>query len=174
MIVCPVCDHAQPQGGECEVCGKRLVTGPAGIPPVAPVEGLELTRHPDAAAAATGVERLGELEPTAFAAAGDVAPEPVALEATRVAPVDVAVEPAPDVERLADGLPDDAPTDVPLFPVCRYCRTEAMPGERVCARCGMRLPDLGAPAPAEGAPARRCGCGAMVRGALCPSCGARG
>ena len=169
MIACPVCDHPQAQGTECEVCGKRLVEGPAGIPAVAPLEGLELTRQPGVDAPP---ERLGELEPTALPAGADAPPEAMPLEATRVDPVDVAVEPVPDVERIADGIPVDARTEVPLFVTCRYCRTEAMPDERVCARCGMRLPDFGGPIPEEATP-RQCGCGAIVRGTVCPSCGAR-
>ncbi len=170
MIVCPVCEHAQPQGGECEMCGKRLVEGPAGIPAVAPLEGLEPTRLGDAEAP---VERMGDMEPTAHAAARDAPPDPVLLEPTRVDPVEVVVEPAPDLERTGDGIPEDARTEVPLFVTCRYCRTEAMPGERVCGRCGMRLPDFGGPAPAQEVAARVCGCGAVVRGTTCPSCGAR-
>ncbi len=172
MIVCPVCEHSQAEGAECEVCGKRLVEGPAGIPVVPPIEGLEPTSAGDVDAP---VERVGELEPTALAAGPDAPVEPVLLEATRMAPVEVAVEATPDVERIGDAIPDDAATEVPLFVTCRYCRTEAMPGERVCARCGMRLPDFGGPAAAGREPEQRvCGCGAIVRGTgMCPSCGAR-
>ncbi len=170
MIVCPVCEHQQAQGSECELCGKKLVHGPAGIPAVAPLEGLELTRHGDVDAP---VESIGELEPTALQGGVDAAPDPVPIEATRLDPVDVTVEPAPDIERIADEIPDDAPTEVPLFVTCRYCRTEAMPGERVCGRCGMRLPDYGGPAASREPPPRQCGCGALVSGVLCPVCGAR-
>ncbi len=171
MIVCPVCEHPQGQGPECEVCGRRLVEGPAGIPAVAPLAGLEPTRQPDVDVPA---ERLGGLEPTALPAGADAAPQPVPLEPTRIEPVEVVVEAAPGVERVGDGIPDDARTEVPLFVTCRYCRTEAMPGERVCARCGMRLPDFGGPIPEAATSDRQCGCGAIVRGGgLCPSCGAR-
>jgi hypothetical protein len=170
MIVCPVCEHQQAQGGECDMCGKRLSDGLATVPAVAAMEGLERTRLDDVDAP---VERLDELEPTALRRGADAAPEPVPLEATRAEPVEVTVEPTPDLERIEDGIPDDAPTEVPLFVTCRYCRTEAMPGERVCARCGMRLPDYGGPPPTAEVPARQCGCGATVRGALCPACGAR-
>jgi len=170
MIVCPVCEHPQPQGEECEVCGKRLVEGPGGIPAVAALDGLELTRQPDVDAPA---ESLAELEPTSLPGGGDAPPEAVPLEQTRIDPVDVAVEPVPDVERHGDGIPEDPRTEVPLFPVCRFCRTEAMPEERVCARCGMRLPDYFGPNPDSEPQGRRCGCGALVRGEVCPACGAR-
>ncbi len=173
MIVCPVCEHAQAetQGAECEVCGKKLLFGAAGIPSVPAVDGLEPTRHADVDAAA---ERLGELEPTAHAPGTIVALDaPVEIEATRTAPVEVEVDETPDVERTGDDIPVDAPTEVPLFVTCRYCRTEAMPGERVCGRCGMRLPEFGARAWSAEPPARICGCGATVRGSLCPACGAR-
>jgi hypothetical protein len=171
MIVCPVCEHAQPQGAECEVCGKRLLSGPDAIPGVAPVEGLEPTLH--AAASGGAVGTLAELEPTGHAAAeagDDPTPD---VEQTRTTPVDVDVVPTPDVERTDAGIPGDAPTAVPPFVTCRYCRTPAMPGERICGRCGMRLPSFEA-ASAEAPPAAlRCSCGAVVTQALCPVCGAR-
>jgi hypothetical protein len=171
MIVCPVCEHPQAQGAECEVCGKRLVEGPGGIPAVATLDALEPTRQPEVDVPA---ERLGELEPTAFAIGVDVAPDPVPIEATRLDPVDVTVEATPDVERIADGIPDDPRTEVPLFVTCRYCRTDAMPGDHVCGRCGMRLPDYGGPRRDDSAAPRQCGCGNLVRaGAMCPACGAR-
>jgi hypothetical protein len=170
MIVCPVCEHPQPEGAECEVCGRRLVEGPGGIPAVAPLDGLEPTH---ALAVDVAPELLAELDPTALPAGVDAAPDPVPLEATRIEPVEVAVEPAPDVERIGDGLPEDVRTEVPLFATCRFCLAEAMPDERVCARCGMRLPDFGGARPDRDPPGRRCGCGNFVPGAVCAACGAR-
>lgn len=170
MIVCPVCEHAQAQGAECEVCGKRLLSGPAAIPFVPPVEGLEPTRHADVDASAP---LLPELEPTR-AAGVDVAEDPAPdLDPGRAAPVDVADDPVPDLERTQDGVPDDGPTAVPAIATCRYCRTPAAPGERVCGRCGMRLPLFEERADEEPPPPRLCGCGAAVTGPLCPNCGAR-
>jgi hypothetical protein len=175
MIVCPVCEHQQAQGAECEVCGKRLAAGPSAADlAVPPVEGLEPTGHAPIDVAA---EHVVELEPTLHAAAADAAPDPTPdLEATCTAPVDVEVAPTPDVERTA-AAPDDLPTVLPAFVTCRYCRTPAMPGERLCARCGMRLPVVteGAPGPAAAAEVHLCTCGAPLRPGvtLCPSCGAR-
>ena len=180
MIVCPVCEHPQGQGAECEVCGKRLAAGVSAADlAIAAVEGLEPTFHASAAAAPAG-ERVAELEPTrrdaavtAAAPALDVTPD---LEATRAAPVDVAVAPVPDVERTSAGIPDDVPTALPAFVTCRYCRTPAMPGERICGRCGMRLPFAAAGGGAASEEATRlCSCGTALRPGvtLCPNCGAR-
>jgi hypothetical protein len=173
MIVCPVCEHPQANGSECDVCGKRLVAGPSvddlTIPPVA---GLELTLH---APADPAEESLAELEPTLRAGAGDVAEDPTPdLQATRTAPVDVDVEPVPDIERTAPSVPGDLPTAIPEVVTCRYCRTSAIPGERICSRCGMRLPLASQAGPEEEGP-RTCTCGTNVRAgaSLCPSCGAR-
>ncbi len=170
MIVCPVCEHSQAQGAECNVCGKELVQGAAAIEYVPPVDGLEPTRHDDVDA---GSERLGELEPTRHARA-DPTDDPVFdVEGTLAAPVDVVVEPVPGLEPGGGESPGDAPTAIPAFVTCRYCRTPAPPGERVCGRCGMRLPTFETAAGEEGAPPRRCGCGAEIRGSRCPICGSR-
>lgn len=177
MIVCPVCEHQQAQGADCDVCGKRLVAGVSAADLAVPaVEGLEPTLH---AAADAPPSPIVELEPTLHAASGAPAPDVTPdMEPTRAAPVDVVVAPAPDVERTAAEIPGDLPTALPAFTTCRYCRTPAMPGERICARCGMRLPVVpgGGKAVAAEAPAQRvCSCGTVLRpdASLCPSCGAR-
>jgi hypothetical protein len=173
MIVCPVCEHAQAQGTECEVCGRRLARGPSAADlAVPPVLDLEPTSH---APIDAPEQRLPELEATRHAAAAAVAGEPVpGIEATRTAPVDVDAEPVPDVERTSAPIPGDSPTAIPAITVCRYCRTPAAPDERICGRCGMRLPVIVVAGEGEGEPPPRvCTCGTPVRGALCPSCGAR-
>jgi hypothetical protein len=175
MIVCPVCEHAQAQGAECEVCGKKLLHGAAAIPRVPPVEGLEPTHHAPVDADASG-EAVPGLEPTHHGEAADAPAEPVLeLEAGRAAPVDVPSESVPDLERVHEAVPGDARTAIPAFVTCRYCRTPAPAGERVCGRCGMRLPVFAVPAPtpAADAPARLCSCGAPITGARCRACGAR-
>jgi hypothetical protein len=177
MIVCPVCEHPQPSGADCEVCGKRLVAGLSEEDLAIPaVEGLEPTLHAAAGEAADG-GRLPDLEPTPHepgaAVAEDRTPD---LEETRAAPVDVDVAPVPDVERTAAEPADDAPAALPAFPTCRYCRTPAMPGERICGRCGMRLPVAAATEERRDEPALAiCSCGAPLRAgaSLCPRCGAR-
>jgi hypothetical protein len=172
MIVCPVCEHAQAQGTECEVCGKRLARGPSLADLALPqVPDLEPTSH--APIDAPG-ERIAELEPTRHAAARHVPDAMPDLEATCAASVDVAVEPVPDVEPTSAPIPGDTPTALPAVTTCRYCRTPAAAGERICGRCGMRLEVIG-PRARESAAARGrlCTCGTLVRGSLCPTCGAR-
>ncbi|GAO02768.1 hypothetical protein [Anaeromyxobacter sp. PSR-1] len=174
MIVCPVCDHPQALGSECEVCGKRLAVHGVAGDEVPPLDGLEPTLFPAVQAQDDSVPGL---EPTRVGEA-TLPPAPPdglaeALEPTRTAPVEVEVAPTPDVERTGAELPEAERTQLPVFVTCRYCRTPAMPGERLCGRCGMRLPVAGA-APAEAGPAgRRCGCGAWVTSGPCPACGAR-
>ena len=178
MIVCPVCEHQQSQGAECEVCGKKLVHGAAAIPRVAAVEGLEPTGH---AAVDAPPERVPGLEPTGHAAAGEVQGTVPDMESGRAAPVDVEAPTIPGVERVTDGVPGAGPPVIPSMVVCRYCRTTAMPGERICTRCGMRLPSFDGAAAGAGraagagpdAEARICSCGTPVRGSSCPNCGAR-
>jgi hypothetical protein len=145
---------------------------------VAPIEGLEFTALDGAgdAAGAPGGEPMADLEVTRFAEAeAPLLAEVVEdLEQTRVEPVEVADDPTPDVERVLAGLPDDGPSLLPLVLTCRYCRTEAGPGERLCGRCGMRL-ELPAAAASPGALVgpRLCSCGTPVTRPRCPACGAR-
>lgn len=157
MIVCPVCEHAQPPGVECVVCG--MAFGPPGARALGPVErldGLEPTLHAGVSAAS---DTIPDLEPTAAAAVDAVTAVVV-----------------PDLEpTAAAGLPGDGPTPEPMVILCRYCRSPAMPGERICAHCGMRLPVTAATRaqPADAGTLERCGCGVPLSGPLCRSCGAR-
>jgi hypothetical protein len=190
MIVCPVCEHTQPFSGECEVCGKAL--GPAGAGDAESpfmvslsnqerLDGLEPTLHavlrPAQDERTAAPELLAELQPTAAARTGAVsaAPELLAeLEPTAAARTG-AVDPAPVpdlVPTAVADLPGDGPTPQPIAVLCRYCRSPAMPGERICGHCGMRLP-VAAGRPAPTAAPRACSCGLPVSGAVCPGCGAR-
>jgi hypothetical protein len=157
MAICPVCEHAQDEGGECALCGKNLG---------APEEGAPAARMPD-------------LEPTRLEAATPARRETMTdLEPTlhEPAPAAVAAEegPAPWLERTA--LPPvSAPPDLLAVAACRYCRTPASPGDVFCARCGLKLAVYSRPSaePRQG-DVRRCRfCGAAGRGSSCPSCGAR-
>lgn len=179
MIVCPVCEHAQAQGAECEVCGHRLLVHGDAADAVAPMAELEPTAQEDDPF--VFADPLPGFEPTALDDAGAPAPgadAPVPdLEATAAAPVAVAAPILADLEpTAAPPIPGAGRTPAPVVVICRYCRTPALPGERLCGRCGMRLPALaGAATPkAEGEGAARvCGCGMPVAGPLCPACGAR-
>jgi hypothetical protein len=174
VTTCPVCEHPQAAGAECEVCGRALAAFGGVDQPVAPLDGLEPTSLA-AEGSAGDVGLLPELEPTLQPAAGAVAAVPVAeLEPTRAAPVEAPGEPMPDLEPTAAPPSGDGRTELPLFPVCRYCRTPAGPGERLCGRCGMRLQVETGPGPgATLAGPRLCSCGAPVTRSTCPACGAR-
>jgi hypothetical protein len=176
MIVCPVCEHPQATGSECEVCGKRFAPGALPVVPVAPMEGLEPTRQ-----GAVELDpfspggRIAELEPTLAAPVDAPEERTPGLDPTRAAPVDVDSEAMPGIERHQDAIPDDAPTALPIAPVCRYCRTPAVPGERLCSRCGMRLPVIDAHLVPEGTEGvHLCtNCGSVSTRELCPACGSR-
>lgn len=175
MIVCPLCEHQQVTGSECEQCGRRLEEGRGTDAPVAPMDGLEQTALDTAGVAAATADLLADLEVTRFEPAeapllSEVVPD---LEQTRAEPVEIAADPTPDVERVQAGLPEDGPTPLSMVVTCRYCRTEAGPGERLCGRCGMRLEGLAAAPAAAAASLRLCSCGTPVTRPRCPACGAR-
>jgi hypothetical protein len=171
MITCPLCEHAQAEAGECEICGYALGSGSGAAARPPPMDGLERAGYaPAPAVHALPVEGL---EPTAHARVGPVVAPPLELEPTGAAPLDVDAPALDGLERTAADPVDD-PTPMSAFVACRYCRTPALPGERICGRCGMRLSLAagGSKEPVGGA-GRACGCGALVRGRACPSCGAR-
>jgi hypothetical protein len=170
---CPVCESPQAEGSECEVCGRSAPAVRAIEVEVTPLEGLEPTLAA-AEPAPPGGEPMLDLEPTLQASAGEVSLAPVPeLEPTASAPVEALLELVPDLEPTSAPASADPPTELPLFPVCRYCRTPAGPGERICGRCGMRLPGGIAPLAAAGTGPRPCSCGTPITRSICPSCGAR-
>lgn len=167
MIVCPVCEHQQAAGFECDVCGKDLgaALGDGGL--LAPL--------------APDIPRLAELEQTGVEQAKNVPIEPMpGLEAN----IGAAGTPEVPVQRMAEMETYAAPVgDVPVAPMpelsadraefvgqkavapgaqvqCRYCGNVQAKGA-ICDRCGMRLPRAKAGASAEkgakpGAPLVRC------------------
>jgi len=174
VITCPVCEHPRDGGAECDVCGHSLAALVDVDQPVRPIEGLEPTTLASDVAS-DEVAPLAELEPTLQASAGPVeASRLVELEPTLAQPVEAIGELVPDLEPTAAPPSGDGRTELPLFPVCRYCRTPAGPGERLCGRCGMRLqiepvtrPDTSAAGP------HLCSCGTPITRSTCPACGAR-
>jgi len=174
MITCPLCEHQQEGGDECQACGRRL-SGPGVLAvPIPRLEGLEpttLLEHP----ADVPPDLVPGLEPTRHPPVEVAAVPPAEIEPTRAAPVEVAVEVAPGLERTAaEPVPGEARAELPVAPVCRYCRTPAFPGEVLCGRCGMKLPVLAAPdsPPSPLAPETRCpACGTLSPGSICTGCG---
>lgn len=143
MIVCPVCEHQQDFGVECDVCGKNLGgLDDLGPPPVQEqrLDGLEVTMHQPSGE--VPVERVGELEVTAHA------PVQVAVEVTPDLELNRQADAGPvAVQRMAemqvDRVPDDGQrTVLPSGPItCRYCRNVQAAGS-ICERCGMKLPTV--------------------------------
>jgi hypothetical protein len=174
VITCPVCEHQQPDGAECEVCGRAPAAFGGEDAPVAPLDGLEPTLF-EGGLSAVDAAVLPELEPTLQPSVGAVSAIPIPeLEPTAAEPVEARGELVPDLEPTAAPASGDAPTELPLFLTCRYCRTPAGPGDQLCARCGMRLqvPSGPGPGPAE-AGLRFCSCGTPITRSICPACGAR-
>lgn len=184
MIICPVCDHVQPEGTECDVCG-RVFPAPAIVAaPVAPLPELELTPHAGGRVAVE-VAVLPELDSTRMKAGPDLPPQVVQdLEATRAAATG-AVQVAPMQELDTGRAQDDGVrTAAPVGAVtCRYCRNVQAQG-LLCDNCGMRLPRA-RPAATAVAGAKRPGgdddgwvacstCHTPVRpGKACSQCGTR-
>jgi hypothetical protein len=141
MIICPVCEHQQAQGDECDNCGKKLqVPKVAAAVAVPTLPELEQTLHVGGRVA-VDAPLIPELDQTRQQAGPDLPAQVMPdMETTRTAPIDkVSVETVPDMDtgRVADdGVRTAAPTGKV---VCRYCRNEQSEG-MVCDKCGMRLP----------------------------------
>jgi hypothetical protein len=166
MIICPVCEHQQAQGEECDNCGKKFQAPRDATVAVAPLPELEQTHHVGGRVAVEAAP-LPELDHTHQKAGPDLPPQWVQdLEATRAAPIDkvnVEVVPELDTGRAPDdGVRTAAPTDAV---VCRYCRNVQAEG-LVCDRCGMRLPRA-RPTPAA---AQTPGASEDVTWMPCPKC----
>ncbi|MFL5348357.1 MAG: class I tRNA ligase family protein [Hyalangium sp.] len=140
MIICPVCEHQQAQGDECDNCGKKLqVPKVAAAAAVPTLPELEQTHHVGGRVAVEA-PFLPELDHTRQQAGPDLPAQQVPeMETTRMAPIDkVSVEAVPDMDtgRAADdGVRTAAPSGAVI---CRYCRNVQAEG-MVCDRCGMRL-----------------------------------
>jgi hypothetical protein len=178
MPKCALCESTQSLGDACDVCGRPFPAAEAVPVPIEPLPGLEGTRH-DATSDDPRVERLTDLVPTAERAGGFAAPldRIEGFSPTAAEPVTVEVTPL-EVERVGeealldarDALDPAAQARV----TCRYCRTPAIAGERLCAVCGMRLPLVRTPRAAGADGAEPCrDCGIPMTGSQCPACGAR-
>ncbi|MGZ3459004.1 MAG: hypothetical protein ACXU86_10935, partial [Archangium sp.] len=142
MIICPMCEHQQAEGIECEVCGKKLTAAAPVVVAVALLPELEQTQLAGGRAPVP-VAAISDLELTAQPPVRGVAVQPVPeLDTGRSAAAgNVLVEPMQDMDTGRE-LSDGQRTAVPTGPaVCRYCRNVQESGA-VCDRCGMRLPKL--------------------------------
>lgn len=142
MIICPLCEHQQLQGDECDNCGKKLQAPRPVAVAVAPLPELEQTQFAGGRAPVVA-ETVPELELTRQKAGPDLPPQavpdlaPTRLDRRALAAVPVAQMSDIDTGRAED---DGVRTMAPIGPVvCRYCRN--VQGEGMfCDRCGMRLP----------------------------------
>ncbi len=177
MIVCPVCEHQQAQGAECEKCGKVFAPADLKAVPVERLEGYERTAIADPRLKVTP-ETMPELEANAVRKGPD-------LPAVRLQDLDrhivdavgeLPVQPLPDVEYGRE-QGDGARVAPPVGPLtCRYCRSVQAEG-LFCEKCGMRLPrlevaDVDAPADPSAVQWTRCKkCGAPAKaGFRCGDC----
>jgi methionyl-tRNA synthetase len=141
MIICPVCEHQQAQGDECDNCGKKLqVPKVAAAVAVPTLPELEQTHHVGGRVAVEA-PIIPELDHTRQQAGPDLPVQVVPdMETTRAAPIDkVSVEMVPEMDTGRapdDGVRTAAPTGAVT---CRYCRNVQAEG-MVCDKCGMRLP----------------------------------
>jgi hypothetical protein len=179
MPICPVCEHNQVQGNACDQCGKVFTQQAIQTVSTPVLPELEQNAHV-AAPAQVALERIPELESTAFRPAPAPPAERVSdLEPTAL-PSAAAVAPSapvPDLDLgrvVSDGTKTAPPGDTIT---CRYCRT-VQTGGVMCERCGMRLPrsakvpQAAAPSKAEASWTRCRKCGGRAKSAeLCPSCG---
>ncbi|MFT3835598.1 MAG: hypothetical protein QM723_01200 [Myxococcaceae bacterium] len=195
MIVCPVCEHQQAQGLECDVCGKDLsaLGGLGSLPGLDGLDGLDGLGPPPP----SGGDQVPGLEATVSERVGDVPVErDPSLEASSFDVGDVQVDKVPDLE-IASGMVGDVPVEpmpdlamdrVPDDGIrtpavsegsitCRYCRNVQASG-MICDKCGMKLPRASAtqiaeirkPA-AQGIRCRYCGCPNTTADERCKECG---
>ena len=167
MIICPVCEHQQAQGTECEVCGKKLFTTAPVAVAVARLPELEQTQLAGGRAPVQ-TAAIPDLELTAQQPVQNIAVQPVPeLDTGRSAAVgNIMVAPIQDVDTgraVSDGMKTAAPTG-PV--VCRYCRNVQDIGA-VCDRCGMRLPKARLTQPEASASTQRVQAGERT---TCPKC----
>ena len=157
MIICPMCEHQQAEGIECEVCGKKLTAAAPVVVAVAPLPELEQTQLAGGRAPVP-VAAIPDLELTAQPPVRGVAVQPVPeLDTGRSAAAgNVLVAPMQDMDtgrELSDGQRTAAPTGpgrLPLLPQragergrvrsLRHEAAQAAPG----ARRGGRLRWAGA------------------------------
>lgn len=168
MIICPMCDHVQPEGTECDVCGRVFPAPVVEAAPVAPLAELELTPHVGGRVAVQ-VAALPELDVTRLKAGPDLPAQVVPdLELTRAGATG-AVPVAPMLELDTGRAQDDGVrTAAPVGAVvCRYCRNVQAEG-MLCDNCGMRLPRA-RPAATAAAGAKRPG-GDADAWLPCPTC----
>jgi hypothetical protein len=171
MIVCPVCEHQQAAGTECENCGKQFSKANAAAVPVARLPELELTPLVGDRLNVTAAP-MPDLEVTRLNAGPDLPAQRVAdLELTAAPEIgEVPVQALPELD-LGRSEDDGIRTPVQEGAVtCRYCRNVQAEG-LVCEKCGMRLPRN---ATAAATPAAA---GAVSKGddewTRCKDCGSR-
>jgi hypothetical protein len=179
MIVCPVCEHPQAQGDECEVCGKRLQAAAPVVATVTRLDDLEQTQLvANSAALPVLAQPLPELELTRAAPVAatqiSVVPELEHTTQPKAPNAPVAMLAELDTGRFVDSAPKTAAPGAQV--TCRYCRNVQAQGA-ICERCGMRLPrggfsEAGAGSSAGTITCTDCGTEGTP-GRLCRACGAR-
>jgi hypothetical protein len=173
MIICPLCEHQQEQGLECDQCGRKLASATEPGGPAETGEALEDIDRREVEGDVQ-IEGLAELEATAHPAVEvglqpEIQIEPTAMDDVGSVPIDPLGELS--VERYVDDAPKTPMGGATV--ICRYCR-HSQARQRLCERCGMSLPVESIAKDRSGSPEAsvRCrACGAPVTGSRCGDCG---
>lgn len=144
MIICPVCEHHQAQGDECDNCGKKLQAPRPVAVAVAVLPELEQTQLAGGRVPVP-VDVVPELEVTRLKAGPDLPPQVVQdLDPTRMDAKALPDMPILPLDELDTGRAEDDGVRTMAFGpvVCPNCSHVQFEESLDCGQCGLRLPRI--------------------------------